>query len=107
MATYAGFVIRVRPFNNTLYTGYAKYYFRSMHHRLYFAKEMNLVTRASLGQDLIKSMPVLVPPNEEQKAIASFLDEKCDEINRIISQKESLINKLIDYKKSLIYEIVT
>ena len=107
MATYAGFVIRVRPYNNVLYTGYAKYYFRSSHHRSYLAKEMNLVTRASLGQDLLKSMPVLVPPKAEQKAIASFLDKKCDEIDRIISQKEGLINKLIDYKKSMIYEIVT
>jgi len=107
MATYAGFVIRVRPYNNVLYTGYAKYYFRSSHHRSYLAKEMNLVTRASLGQDLLKSMPVLVPPKEEQKAIASFLDKKCDEIDRFISQKEGLINKLIDYKKSMIYEIVT
>jgi type I restriction enzyme S subunit len=107
MATYAGFVIRVRPYSNVLYTGYAKYYFRSSHHRSYLAKEMNLVTRASLGQDLLKSMPVLVPPKEEQKAIASFLDKKCDEIDRIISQKEGLINKLIDYKKSMIYEIVT
>ena len=107
MATYAGFVIRVRPYSNVLYTGYAKYYFRSSHHRSYLAKEMNLVTRASLGQDLLKSMPVLVPPKEEQKAIASFLDKKCDEIDRILSQKEGLINKLIDYKKSMIYEIVT
>ena len=106
-ATYAGFVIRVRPYSNVLYTGYAKYYFRSSHHRSYLAKEMNLVTRASLGQDLLKSMPVLVPPKEEQKVIASFLDEKCDEIDHIISQKESLINKLIDYKKSMVYEAVT
>ena len=107
MATYAGFVIRVRPYSNVLYTGYAKYYFRSSHHRSYLAKEMNLVTRASLGQDLLKSMPVLVPPKEEQKVIASFLDEKCDEIDYIISQKESLISKLIDYKKSMVYEAVT
>ena len=106
-ATYAGFVIRVRPYSNVLYTGYAKYYFRSSHHRSYLAKEMNLVTRASLGQDLLKSMPVLVPPKEEQKVIASFLDEKCDEIDYIISQKESLISKLIDYKKSMVYEAVT
>lgn len=106
-ATYAGFVIRVRPYSNVLYTGYAKYYFRSSHHRSYLAKEMNLVTRASLGQDLLKSMPVLVPPKEEQKVIASFLDEKCDEIDYIISQKESLISKLINYKKSMVYEAVT
>ena len=33
---------------------------------------MNLVTRASLGQSLLKSMPVLLPPLEEQKEIADL-----------------------------------
>lgn len=83
-ATFAGFVIRVRPFDDTLYTGYSKYYFRSSHHRAYLVKEMNLVTRASLGQDLLKSMPVLIPPMEEQRKIAEFLDEKCSAIDDTI-----------------------
>lgn len=39
-ATFAGFVIRVRPFDDTLYTGYSKYYFRSSHHRAYLVKEI-------------------------------------------------------------------
>ena len=30
-AVFAGFLIRVRPFNNRIYTGFAKYYFRSNH----------------------------------------------------------------------------
>lgn len=45
-ATFAGFLIRVRPFSDRLYTPYAKYYFRSAHLRFYLVKEMNLVTRA-------------------------------------------------------------
>lgn len=36
---------------------------------------MNLVTRASLGQDLLKSMPVLIPPKSEQQQIADYLDK--------------------------------
>lgn len=106
-AAFAGFIIRVRPFDDTLYTGYSKYYFRSSHHRAYLVKEMNLVTRASLGQDLLKSMPVLLPPMEEQKEIAKFLDKKCSAIDNAIKTKEKIIDKLIAYKKSLIYEVVT
>ena len=106
-ATFAGFIIRVRPFDDTLYTGYSKYYFRSSHHRAYLVKEMNLVTRASLGQDLLKSMPVLIPPMEEQKKIAKFLDRKCSAIDDAIKTKEKIIDKFIAYKKSLIYEVVT
>lgn len=106
-ATFAGFLIRMRPFNNTLSTGYAKYYFRGNHLRDYLVKEMNLVTRASLGQALLKNMTVLLPPKSEQEAIAKFLDSKCSKIEKLISLKESKIEKLNLYKKSLIYEYVT
>ena len=106
-ATFAGFLIRVRPFSDKLYTPYAKYYFRSSHLRFYLVKEMNLVTRASLGQSLLKSMPVLLPPLEEQKEIANHLDAKCAEIDGLIAKKEQLVKELESYKKSLIYEVVT
>ena len=106
-ATFAGFLIRVRPFTDDLYAGYSKYYFRSNHHRIYLVKEMNLVTRASLGQDLLKSMPVLVPPMDEQKEIADYLDKKCAEIDTLIEKKTALLEEMESYKKSVIYEYVT
>ncbi len=106
-ATFAGFLIRVRPTGDYLLPEFAKYYFRSQHHRYYLAKEMNIVTRASLGQTLLKNMPVLIPPKKEQEQIARYLDDKCSEIDLIIAEKESLIKDLEQYKKSLIYEVVT
>ena len=106
-ATFAGFLIRVRPFSDKLLTRYAKYYFRSSHHRFYLAKEMNLIIRASLGQDLLKSMPILIPPKEEQISIADYIDRKFSAIDESIEKKQEIIDKLIEYKKSLIYEVVT
>lgn len=51
----------------------------------------------------------VVHPNtiEEQQEIATYLDIKCAEIDRIIEKKEQLIEELGSYKKSLIYEYVT
>ena len=106
-AVFAGFLIRVRPFNNRIYTGFAKYYFRSNHLRTFFVKEMNLVTRASLTQGLLKDAPVVVPPYDEQIEIANYLENKCEIIDGVIKDKESTINDLEAYKKSLIYEVVT
>lgn len=106
-ATFAGFLIRVRPYTDKLFAEYSKYYFRSSHHRAYLTKQMNLVTRASLGQDLLKSMPVLLPSIEEQKEIAAFLDEKCAALDTLIAKKTALLTELETYKKSLIYEYVT
>nr|WP_318681765.1 restriction endonuclease subunit S [uncultured Treponema sp.] len=106
-ATFAGFVIRVRPFTNEIIPDYSKYYFSSDAHRRFFVKEMNLVTRASLSQDLLKRLPVLIPSKEEQREIADYLDKKCTAIDTAIEQKQKLIVKLTEYKKSLIYECVT
>lgn len=106
-ATFAGFLIRFRPITDLLTKEFSKYYFRSSNHRLFFVKEMNLVTRASLSQELLKRLPVLLPSTEEQKKIAEFLDEKCSELDAAINRKQSIIEKLTEYKKSLIYETVT
>lgn len=106
-ATFAGFLIRVRPYTKKVLIGFAKYYFRSNHQRFYLVKQMNLVTRASLGQDLLKSMPILIPPKDEQKKISEYLDKKCNAIENLITNKQKIIEKLTEYKKSLIYEVVT
>lgn len=106
-AVFAGFLIRVRPFDNIINPLYSKYYFRSEHHRRFVVKEMNLVTRASLGQELLKRLPVLLPPKEEQIIIGKYLENKCTAIDISISKKQATIEKLAAYKKSLIYEVVT
>lgn len=106
-ATFAGFLIRFRPNLNKLVPGYSKYYFRSNMHRRYFVKEMNLVTRASLSQGLLKKLPVLIPTLKEQEAIANFLDNKCSDIDSLVTQIQQQIDVLGKYRQSLIYEAVT
>ncbi len=55
----------------------------------------------------IGSIRILLPPLSEQRAIASFLDTKCSEIDSLIALKQQKIDMLKDYKKSVIYEAVT
>lgn len=66
----------------------------------------------SNAQPLITSSKVLnvslpIPPLSEQQSIANYLDQKCSEIDELISIKQQKIEKLKDYKKSLIFECVT
>ena len=106
-ATFAGFLIRFRPKKGFLFKGFSKYYFRSRTHREFFTKEMNLVIRASLSQELLKRMPVLLPPIREQKQIAEFLDSKCNEIYAATSRTKEQILKLKELKTTLIDAAVT
>ncbi|NMA13920.1 MAG: restriction endonuclease subunit S, partial [Clostridia bacterium] len=57
--------------------------------------------------ELLKRLPVLLPPIDEQKSIAAYLENKCNGIDSAIDKKQAVINKLTEYKKSLIYEVVT
>lgn len=55
----------------------------------------------------IGSIFMLLPSLEEQKVIADYLDNKCSEINSLITLKQQKIDALKEYKKSLIFECVT
>ena len=105
---FAGFLMRFRPYPDVLLLPeYAAYYFRSDIYRQHLTREMVLVTRASLGQQLLGGITVLLPPLPEQRAIADYLDVKTAEIDSIIADKRTLIDKLREYRKSLISETVT
>lgn len=54
-----------------------------------------------------KNIRVCLPPIEEQREIADYIDKKGAEIDALISKKEEFLMELQNYKKSLIYEYVT
>lgn len=106
-ASFAGFLIRFRPNSNDLDANYSKYYFSNQLLRAFFIKEMNLITRASLSQDLLKTMPVVLPPRTEQKAIAEVLDEKSKRFDRLQQLGEEQIKILQERRTALISAAVT
>lgn len=106
-ATFAGFLIRFRPKGDQLDPRFGSYYFRSPHLRRYFSREMVIVTRASLGQQLLKRLPVLLPPLEEQAVIADYLDARTAAIDAVIATKRKQLDVLKRRRQSLIYEYVT
>lgn len=70
---------------------------------LHLAKNL----RHSFTEEQSGAINTPVPPIEEQKRIATFLDKKCSEIDALIKEKEEQLTALKEYKKSLIYEYVT
>ena len=55
----------------------------------------------------IGSIYLLLPSLAEQRAIASYLDKKCAEIDSLVELQEQMIAQLTDYKQSVITEAVT
>lgn len=60
-----------------------------------------------LSQENLKNILVPMPSLNEQRAIATYIREKCAAIDALIARKTTLLAQLEAYKKSLIYEYVT
>lgn len=60
-----------------------------------------------VSSDFVKNSPIAFPPIHEQNEIAAYLDQKCAEIDTLITKKEQFLTELESYKKSMIYEYVT
>lgn len=98
---YSQFVL-----NSKADAGYYYYYYLNLDFNkdlLHLAKNQ----RHSLNEEQFGAIPTVVPPIEEQKAIAAYLDEKCAEIDGCIAAKKEQISTLEAYKKSVIFECVT
>jgi len=106
-AVFAGFLIRFRPAGKSIDPKFSKYYFRNQGLRIFFNKEMNLVTRASLSQDLLKLLPVTLPPVTEQIKIADFLDRVIAEFASLLEQGLRSIDLLTERRSALISAAVT
>ena len=70
---------------------------------LHLAKNL----RHSLTEDQLGAISVIVPPVQEQKRIANFLDAKCAEIDALTADIQTQIDTLEQYKRSVITEAVT
>ena len=96
-------------FKPGIYAKYIWYYLCSNSVKNYYASlatgassSMQNITLSQLGNVLVR-----LPSLDDQKRITAFLDDKCAQIDSIISQKKALIEDLQSYRKSLIYEVVT
>ena len=89
-----------------------KYFHYLIRNKTYTAEFRRLSGGIREGQwdlpaEALNNTYILIPPFDEQKAIAEYLDHKCAEIEQIIADKKAQFETLDNYKKSLIYEYVT
>lgn len=89
---------------------------RYLHHLLRCQRYIDEYNRLSFGvrndqwdmrYEDFKYVPVLLPPKEEQKAIADYLDEKTTKIDQIVITINQQIEKLKELRKTLINDVIT
>ena len=67
----------------------------------------NGITRFGLGADAIRTGLFATPPDDEQRAIAAFLDRETTRIDALMTKKERLIELLQERRTALITHAVT
>ncbi len=104
---FAGYhTVIARPKAKMIYRHLA-YFFDSMSYRSQMRRKVKGVKVYSITQSIIKGTHVILPPEQEQKEIARFLDIETGKINAAITIKQNQITKLNEYKTMLINAAVT
>ena len=96
----------IKP-NHSVLGKFLYYYYQSHTFFEEVKRVINSNTQSNVGLDAMTKVKVICPSIEEQQQIADYLDQKCEQIDRLITIKQQKIEKIQQYKKSLIYEYVT
>ncbi|HDY8205502.1 restriction endonuclease subunit S [Proteus mirabilis] len=89
--TFGGFVIRGRQKKELLDPLFAGYCFNNSSIRREMIRRSQGVVRANIGQKDLNKVPILIPPKDEQKKIASVLalwDNAIEKTEALITAKE-------------------
>lgn len=97
-------------FVDTVYVKYIWYALRGSNIRNYYSS-LSVGSSSSMqniSQSQFSNGSIPIPCDVDgQRAIVSYLDTKCSEIDALIALKQAKIEELKEYKKSVIYEYVT
>ena len=63
--------------------------------------------RLTLSFDELKKQLVIVPSQDEQRAIVAYIDEKCQKIDTLMTELQAEIDYMKEYKQRLIADCVT
>ncbi len=65
------------------------------------------VSYPAINSNRVGEILIIVPNLNEQKAIANYLDQKCAQIDKVITSKQKTNELLKERRQSIIYEAVT
>ena len=104
---FAGYHTIIFKLKRSKHKQFLAYLFKSDAWRTQLRSRVGGVKLFSISRRMLNLATVILPPQNEQTAIAAYLDSKCAAIDGIILEKEDLIREMENYRRSLIFEVVT
>lgn len=110
-AYYQGIISAAYTILNPINSTYAEYYKCLFKSYPFIQLLQTCVTGIREGQNINYQMLgrkyIPLPPLEEQRAIVSYIEEKCQKIDNLVSELQTEIDSLREYKQRLIADVVT
>ena len=88
-------------------TKFAEYFFLAMWMHQIFNQLGADGVRSNIGTSALLNLPFIIVPNDEQSAIASYLDTQCAKIDEIIAQAKASIEDYKQWKASIVDECIS
>lgn len=107
--TFAGYhtvIARLLNRNDFDYK-YLSYFLDSIEFRNQIRSSVSGIKVFSITQGILKDTSVVIPPHNEQVAIASYLDRKTAEIDELIADKKRLLELYEEEKTAVVNQAVT
>lgn len=98
--------LAINPNKKFLFPRFAMYMLKSFDYQQVFHGCGNGIRKTLKFQDF-KEIFIILPSISEQTAISDYLDEKCAEIDSIISEAKNCIEEYKQWKSAIIFEAVT
>lgn len=93
--------------NKQIYPAFAEKYYLMMWMNQVFNALGDAGVRSSLNSTELLELWLPLPPIDEQKSIAQYLDRECSKIDGVMADIQNQIDTLEEHKKSAIAEAVT
>ena len=105
---FAGYLIRLRTDSRKALSKFLYYYTLTQAYENWTQQIFIQATIQNINADKYNNLWFAIPETlEEQAEIVSYLDQRCSEMDALISANEATIQKLKEYRQSIIYEAVT
>ena len=105
--TFAGYHTIIGRNKNPQYGPYLSYLLQSNRWKTQIWIKVHGVKLYSITRGILHSTKLIVPPLSEQQSIVSYLDSKCEKIDKMIDGKEKQIALLQELKQRTIADAVT
>lgn len=102
-----GFFVCRPKFEVILLPKYLYFFLLTEYSKEYFFSRSTGISYPAIDDYDLGSIYIPLPPTEEQRAIAAYLDEACAKIDAAIQVKREQLEKITSHYRSRVYEVIT